>query len=47
LAKNHFRTVVDFSGLKEPIENYNNVLEQTTKGIYGANGVDNLLSLNK
>jgi NAD(P)-dependent dehydrogenase (short-subunit alcohol dehydrogenase family) len=42
-----FRTVVDFSGLKEPIENYNNVLEQTTKGIYGANGVDNLLILNK
>jgi NAD(P)-dependent dehydrogenase (short-subunit alcohol dehydrogenase family) len=42
-----FRTVVDFSGLKEPIENYNNVLEQTTKGLYAANGVDNLLNLNK
>ncbi|MFT5168336.1 MAG: NAD(P)-dependent dehydrogenase (short-subunit alcohol dehydrogenase family) [Saprospiraceae bacterium] len=42
-----FRTVVDFSGLKEPIENYNEALHQTTKGIYTANGVDNLLSLNK
>ncbi|MFT4663011.1 MAG: NAD(P)-dependent dehydrogenase (short-subunit alcohol dehydrogenase family) [Patiriisocius sp.] len=42
-----FRTVVDFSGLKEPIENYNEALHQTTKGIYIANGVDNLLSLNK
>jgi NAD(P)-dependent dehydrogenase (short-subunit alcohol dehydrogenase family) len=42
-----FRTVVDFSGLKEPIENYNNALEETTKGIYTANGIDNLLNLNK
>jgi len=42
-----FRTVVDFSGLKQPIENYNNVLNETTKAIYTANGVDNLLSLNK
>ncbi|MCB0585969.1 MAG: SDR family oxidoreductase [Phaeodactylibacter sp.] len=42
-----FRTVVDFSGLKEPIENYNKVLQQTTKGVYTANGVENLLTLNK
>ena len=42
-----FRTVVDFSGLKQAIENYNNVLNQTTKAIYTANGVDNLLNLNK
>ncbi|MEM9547483.1 MAG: SDR family oxidoreductase [Bacteroidota bacterium] len=42
-----FRTVVDFSGLKEGIENYNKVLNETTKAIYSANGVDNLLSLNK
>lgn len=42
-----FRTVVDFSGLKAPIENYNKVLQQTTTGIYTANGVDNLLNLNK
>lgn len=42
-----FRTVVDFSGLKEPIEHYNKVLDQTTRGVYTANGVDNLLNLNK
>ena len=42
-----FRTVVDFSGLKQPIENYNKVLNETTKAIYTANGVDNLLALNK
>lgn len=42
-----FRTVVDFSGLKEGIENYNKVLNETTKAIYTANGVDNLLTLNK
>jgi NAD(P)-dependent dehydrogenase (short-subunit alcohol dehydrogenase family) len=42
-----FRTVVDFSGLKQPIENYNKVLIETTKAIYTANGVENLLTLNK
>lgn len=42
-----FRTVVDFSGLKQPIENYNKVLNETTKAIYTANGVGNLLNLNK
>lgn len=42
-----FRTVVDFSGLKQPIENYNKVLDDTTKAIYTANGVENLLTLNK
>ncbi|MEZ5038597.1 MAG: SDR family NAD(P)-dependent oxidoreductase [Saprospiraceae bacterium] len=42
-----FRTVVDFSGLKQLIENYNKVLTETTKAIYTANGVDNLLTLNK
>lgn len=42
-----FRTVVDFSGLKQPIENYNKVLNETTKAIYTANGVVNLLTLNK
>ncbi len=42
-----FRTVVDFSGLKEGIENYNRVLNETTKAIYTANGVANLLTLNK
>lgn len=42
-----FRTVVDFSGLKQPIELYNNALNETTKAIYTANGVANLLTLNK
>jgi NADP-dependent 3-hydroxy acid dehydrogenase YdfG len=42
-----FRTVVDFSGLKQAIENYNKVLNETTKAIYTANGVANLLTLNK
>lgn len=42
-----FRTVVDFSGLKESIEHYNNVLNETTKAIYTANGVADLLTLNK
>ncbi len=42
-----FRTVVDFMGLKEPIEKYNKSLHQTTQQIYTANGVNNLLSLNK
>ena len=42
-----FRTVVDFMGLKEPIENYNKALHQTTQQIFSANGVENLLSLNK
>jgi NADP-dependent 3-hydroxy acid dehydrogenase YdfG len=42
-----FRTVVDFSGLKQIIENYNKALNEATKAIYTANGVDNLLTLNK
>ena len=42
-----FRTVVDFSGLKQPIENYNKALNDATKAIYTANGVNNLLRLNK
>lgn len=42
-----FRTVVDFSGLKESIENYNMALDKTTQQIYAANGIINLLSLNK
>ncbi|HMQ70240.1 MAG TPA: SDR family oxidoreductase [Ignavibacteria bacterium] len=41
-----FRTVVDFSGLKEPIENYNKALHQTTQGVYTANGIADLLNLN-
>jgi NAD(P)-dependent dehydrogenase (short-subunit alcohol dehydrogenase family) len=46
-GKKPFRTVVDFMGLKEPIENYNKALHKTTEQIYTANGVADLLSLNK
>ena len=46
-GKKPFRTVVDFSGLRTPIENYNQVLNDTTKAIYAANGVDHLLALNQ
>lgn len=42
-----FRTVVDFSGLKQVIESYNKALNETTKAIYTANGITNLLNLNK
>jgi NADP-dependent 3-hydroxy acid dehydrogenase YdfG len=42
-----FRTVVDFSGLKQVIEDYNSVLNKAKKAIYTANGVANLLNLNK
>ena len=46
-GKKPFRTVVDFSGLKKTIENYNKALNEATKAIYTANGVENLLTLNK
>ena len=46
-GKKPFRTVVDFAGLKDPIENYNNVLHQTTQQMYAANGIENLLKLNQ
>jgi NAD(P)-dependent dehydrogenase (short-subunit alcohol dehydrogenase family) len=46
-GKKPFRTVVDFSGLKQPIESYNQALHATTKAIYTANGVADLLSLNQ
>ncbi len=42
-----FRSVVDFSGLKVPIENYNKSLQKLTTDVYTANGVANLLTLNK
>lgn len=41
-----FRTVVDFSGLKKPVEDYNRALHQTTREIYATNGVSELLKLN-
>ena len=42
-----FRTVVDFMGLKELIEPYNEVLHNTTKQLYANIGTEGLLSLNK
>lgn len=42
-----FRTVVDYSGLKNPIENYNQALEHTTREVYTMNGVADLLTLNQ
>lgn len=42
-----FRTVVDFSGLKQPIEKYNKALSEVTNAIYTTNGITNLLTLNK
>lgn len=42
-----FRTVVDFMGMKEPIERYNEALKQTTQGMYASMGIDGMLSLNK
>ena len=41
-----FRTIVDKMGMGEHIEGYNNGLEQITKGVYGAFGIDHLLTLN-
>lgn len=46
-GKKPFRTVVDHSGLKEPIEAYNAALHNTTQQVYTANGVAELLGLNK
>jgi hypothetical protein len=42
-----FRTVVDFMGLKEPIENYNVALTKTTEGLFASFGVQRMLNLNK
>lgn len=42
-----FRTVVDFMGMKEPIDRYNEALKQTTYGLYSAMGTEEMLSLNK
>ncbi|MDB4285750.1 SDR family oxidoreductase [bacterium] len=42
-----FRTVVDFMGMKEPIEHYNEVLHDTTRQLYAGFGGDEMLGLNK
>lgn len=42
-----FRTVVDFTFLKEPVDKYNELLHEITKSLYEANGMGDMLSLNK
>ena len=42
-----FRTVVDFTGVSEPISQYNELLHKTTRDLYTWNGIDGMLSLNK
>ena len=41
-----FRTTVDKIGMGEPIIAYNDHLNEVTKGIYGAFGMDGMLSVN-
>ena len=40
-----FRTIVDSMGMGDHLEGYNESIEQITHGIYGAFGIDHLLSL--
>ena len=42
-----FRTVVDFTFLKEPVDKYNNLLHEITRELYAANGMEGMLSLNQ
>lgn len=42
-----FRTVVDFMGLKDLIEPYNEALNQTTQQLFASLGTEGMLSLNK
>lgn len=42
-----FRTVVDFTFLKEPVDKYNNLLHEITRQLYTANGMEGMLSLNQ
>jgi NAD(P)-dependent dehydrogenase (short-subunit alcohol dehydrogenase family) len=46
-GKKPFRTVVDFTFLKEPVEKYNNLLHEITRQLYAANGMEGMLSLNQ
>ncbi|MEL6593656.1 MAG: SDR family oxidoreductase [Bacteroidota bacterium] len=41
-----FRTVVDYMGMAEPVEAYNTLLHQITRGLYTNFGNESLLSLN-
>lgn len=41
-----FRTVVDNMGMGDPIQRYNEQLEQITRGIYKTLGIESMLTLN-
>jgi NAD(P)-dependent dehydrogenase (short-subunit alcohol dehydrogenase family) len=42
-----FRTVVDYTFLKEPVEAYNTLLHDITRQLYTANGMGDMLNLNQ
>ncbi|MEZ4729601.1 MAG: SDR family oxidoreductase [Caldilineaceae bacterium] len=42
-----FRTVVDYTFLKDPVEAYNGLLHDITRQLYIANGMEGMLSLNQ
>ena len=46
-GKKPFRTVVDFTFLKDPVDRYNELLHEITKNLYFANGMGDMLKLNK
>ena len=46
-GKKPFRTVVDFTFLKEPVDKYNHLLHEITRQLYTANGLEGMLSLNQ
>lgn len=46
-GKKSFRTVVDYTFLKEPVEAYNKLLHDITQQLYAANGMGDMLKLNK
>jgi NAD(P)-dependent dehydrogenase (short-subunit alcohol dehydrogenase family) len=45
LGERPFRTIVDNMGMGDAIRGYNEQLAQVTSGIYGAFGIDNMLSV--
>ena len=46
-GKKPFRTVVDYTFLKEPVDAYNKLLHEITRNLYAANGMEGMLSLNQ
>lgn len=45
VSKRPFRTIVDFMGWRDGIQNYNDQFEQLTEGIYSAFGMENMLKV--